>query len=195
MADIKQIIAKNIINLRKKNNLTQNELAIKLNYSDNAVSRWERAEVTPSIETLEQISQIFNVPLKSLIEDNAIQISTEQDKKQLINKLAVTLIFVSLVWFVATISYVYIKIIFQLNIWQIFIWAVPASCLVMYPFNEYWGKYIYKFVILSVLQWSLLACFYLQFLEYNLWLVFIIGIPLQVALCIWAFIKPKNSNK
>ena len=42
MSDIKDIVAKNIIDLRKKNGLTQNELAEKLNYSDNAVSRWER---------------------------------------------------------------------------------------------------------------------------------------------------------
>ena len=63
MADIKQIIAKNIIDLRKKNKMTQNELAEKLNYSDNAVSRWERAEVTPSVETIEQIAEVFNVPI------------------------------------------------------------------------------------------------------------------------------------
>ena len=49
MNDIKHVIAKNLITLRKKNGLTQNELAQKLNYSDNAISRWEHAEVTPSI--------------------------------------------------------------------------------------------------------------------------------------------------
>ncbi|MGN0961716.1 MAG: helix-turn-helix domain-containing protein, partial [Christensenellales bacterium] len=43
MKDIKQIIANNLITLRKKNNLTQNELAEKINYSDNAISRWEHA--------------------------------------------------------------------------------------------------------------------------------------------------------
>lgn len=192
MSDIKDIIAKNIIDLRKKNDLTQNELAEKLNYSDNAVSRWERGEVTPSIETIYQMSKIFNVPLSSLIEDNAKAVSTTRDKKQVLNKLAVTLIFFSLVWLIATIVFVYGKIIFNTNLWTIFVWAVPASCLVLLPFNEYWGKYIYKFVILSVFEWSVLACIYLQFLQYNMWLTFIIGIPIQVALCIWAFIKPKK---
>ena len=195
MSDIKDIVAKNIIDLRKKNGLTQTELAEKLNYSDNAVSRWERGEVTPSIETLDQMSKIFNVPLSSLIEDNAKAISTTRDKKQILNKLAVTLIFFSLVWLIATIVFVYGKILFNTNLWTIFVWAVPASCLVLLPFNEYWGKYIYKFVILSVFEWSVLACIYLQFLQYNMWLTFIIGIPIQVALCIWAFIKPKNLHK
>ena len=195
MNDIKQIVAKNIINLRKKNNLTQIELAQKLNYSDNAISRWERAEVTPTIETLAQIAEVFNVPLSSLIEDDATSVSKVQDKKQIMNKLAVTLIFTSIVWLIATVVFVYGKIIFKQNLWIVFAWAVPTTCLVLYPFNLYWGRYIYKFVILSVFQWSILACIYLQFLQYNIWLTFVIGVPIQVALCIWAFIKPKSSHK
>jgi len=195
MADIKEIIANNIISLRKKHNMTQIELAEKLNYSDNAISRWERAEVTPSIETLVHMSEVFGVPLNSIIEDNAVETATKRDRKETINKLAVILLFVSLVWFVAVIAFVYGKLIFNLNLWTIFVWAIPASCLVMYPFNSYWGKYIYKFVILSVFVWSLLGCIYLQLLQYNLWLIFFTGIPIQVALGIWAFIKPKNIKK
>ena len=192
MQDIKDIVAKNIIDLRKKNKLTQTELAEKLNYSDNAVSRWERGEVTPTLETLQQIAQVFDVPLSSLIEDNAKGASIVKDKKQMLNKLAVTLIFFSLVWLISIVIFVYGEIIFNLNLWTIFVWAVPCSCLVLLPFNEYWGRYIYKFVLLSIFQWSVLGAFYLQFLQYNMWLIFIIGIPIQVALCIWAFIKPKN---
>ena len=132
------------------------------------------------------------MPLNSLLQDDAVQISTVQDKKQLINKLAVTLLFVSLVLLLATIVFVYGKLIFNVNLWTVFIWAVPVSCLVMLPFNAYWGKYIYRFVILSVFQWTLIVCFYIQFLEYNLWLIFLLGIPIQIALCIWSFIKPKK---
>ena len=106
MNDIKDIIANNLIKLRKKHKLTQNELAEKLNYSDNAISRWERGEVTPSIETLDQIAKYFDVPLSSLIEDNALGVSEKQDKKILRNKLAIILLFISLVWLVATITFV-----------------------------------------------------------------------------------------
>lgn len=192
MEDIKDIIAKNIIELRKKNKLTQSELAEKVNYSDNAVSRWERGDVTPSIETLDQMAKVFNVPLSSLIENNTKSTSQEIDKKQLKNKLAVILIFFSIVWLIAIIGYVYANIIFHQNLWLIFIWAIPASCAVLIPFNEYWGKYIYKFVIFSIIQWSVLASIYLTFLKYNIWLIFTIGVPIQVTLCICAFIKPKK---
>ena len=195
MSEINKVIANNLIKLRKINKVTQNELASKLNYSDNAISRWERAEVTPSIETLDQIAKYFDVPLSSLIEDNAEGVSIAQDKRTLRNKLAIILLFMSLVWLIATITFVYGKVIFNVNLWQVFIWAVPVSCLVLYPFNEYWGRYIWKFVILSVFQWSVLACLYLQLLKYNMWLLFVIGVPIQVALCIWTFLKPKDYKK
>ena len=49
MNDLKQIIAHNIIKLRKEKNLTQIEFAQKLNYSDKAISKWERAESSPDL--------------------------------------------------------------------------------------------------------------------------------------------------
>lgn len=195
MSDIKNIIADNLIKLRKKHNLTQGEMAEKLNYSDNAVSRWERGEVTPSVETLEQVSIVFNVPLTSLFEKGVVETVEKNEKKQLYNKLAIVLIFTSLAWFGATVGYAYAQMIFNVNFWQIFIWAVPASCLILYPFNKVWGRYIWKFVILSVFVWTMLLGFYLQFLEYNIWLIFIIGVPLQAGLAIWAFIKPKEKKE
>ena len=42
MEDLKQIAAKNITELRRAAGMTQMELAARLNYSDKAVSKWER---------------------------------------------------------------------------------------------------------------------------------------------------------
>ena len=55
------IIADNIIKFRKKAKLTQAELAQKLNYSDKAVSKWERGDALPDIIVLNDIAKIFNV--------------------------------------------------------------------------------------------------------------------------------------
>ena len=197
MEDIKQIIAKNLINLRKKHDLTQNQLASKINYSDNAISRWERGEVTPSIETLQQIAEIFGVPLRSLIEDNALRVAEMSDRKQLISKLAGILISVSLVWLAATVIFAVNAILFEIFFWQIFCWSVPLVSIVMIPFHKYWGGHIFKFTILSIFVWSLLSATYIQFYFINswFWFIFIIGIPIQIALCIWAFIKPKPKKK
>ena len=192
MKDVKQIIAKNLVDLRKKHGLTQNELAQKLNYSDNAVSRWERGELAPSVEVLQSISEVYGVEIDALLRENITNEIEKDSKTQRINKMATIILIVSIIWCVVALLYVYSYKIFHLNLWRAFCWAVPISCVVLLPFNDYWGKYIYKFVILSVFVWTTLTCIYLQFLVYNLWLIFIVGIPAQIALVIWAFIKPKT---
>ena len=52
MENLKNILAKNLVKLRKASNMTQSELAEKLSYSDKAVSKWERGESLPDIEIL-----------------------------------------------------------------------------------------------------------------------------------------------
>ena len=164
MKDIKEIIAKNLVDLRKKNNLTQNDLAKKLQYSDNTISRWEHAEITPSIETLQKISEIYNIDIGDLLKENITQIIEEDDTNLFINRLARSLFVLSAVWLVAVILFVYGKSILKVNYWMAFVWAVPASCLVLLSFNRYWKNRIYGFVSITILIWSLLASVYLQFL-------------------------------
>lgn len=194
MKDIKQIIANNLVALRKKYGYTQNEIAKKINYSDNAVSRWERGELAPSIEVLQSISEVYSIEVDALLRENSLEELKKTNKNQRINKLATILLIISIVWCIVSVVYIYSDMIFGKNLWTLFCWAVPLSCLILLAFNENWGKYVYKFVILSVFVWTTLACFYLQYLKYNLWLVFIVGIPAQIALVIWAFIKPKSKK-
>ena len=194
MADIKDVISQNLISLRKKHNLTQNELAMKLNYSDNTVSRWERGELIPSIETLQTISEFYDVPLESLIKENVVK-SVEVDKKaQKIKKLAIVLLSVSLVWFAVILAYFYCQTFFSLNLWTLFIWALPASSFVLYMFNLYLKRRIYGYIFLTFFIWTFILGFYLQFIEYNMFLLFIVGIPAQLALSIYYWVRPKKKK-
>ena len=192
MKDIKEIISNNLINLRKSHNLTQNELAEKLSYSDNMVSRWERAEITPSIETLQKISEFYKIPLTSLLEETSCKKKTQNEKIQNIKKFSIILLLVTAAWFILAIMFVYANAVMHKNAWLLFVLGVPISCAILLLFNGTWNKYIYRFVVLSVLTWSILAFFYLYFLKYNIFLIFIIGIPIELSLVIWAFIKPKK---
>ncbi len=195
MENIKQIIAQNIISLRKQNGLTQNEFAQKLNYSDNTISRWEHAEITPSIESLVQISKLFNVPLEYLIKENITQNVKTDTKAQKIKKLATILLCVSLVWFVAILTFFYSETFFDKNLWIIFVWAVPASCLVLLAFTLYVKSRAYGFTFCTIFIWTFIASFYLQFLKYNMFLLFLVGIPAQFALIIWTFVRPSKKQK
>jgi transcriptional regulator with XRE-family HTH domain len=63
-------LGQKIHDLRVKNNLTQRELSEKLNVTPQAVSRWEQGLVEPSLQTIKQMSEIFNVSADVLIDNN-----------------------------------------------------------------------------------------------------------------------------
>ena len=54
--------------LRKDNNLTQKELADKLNVTFQAVSKWENGKSVPDIAQLRQISKLFSVDISDILD-------------------------------------------------------------------------------------------------------------------------------
>lgn len=187
MENINIIIGNNIKELRKVHKLTQNDLAEKLNYSNKAISRWESGEVIPDVLTLNKICDIFQIPISQIFESNLTKKQiTKQYKFQMGNKLAISLLAVLMVWLTATVCYVYSVITFGNNVWETFVWAIPVSCVVGIVFNSIWGKKRANFLIISILVWSTLLAIYLTFLQYNLWLIFTVGIPVQIGVILWS---------
>lgn len=200
MEDINKIIGKNLMILRKNAKLTQMELADRFNYSDKTISKWESGESLPSVEILYELAQFYGTSLDALTQENDIietSIETKQKDKMFPTKLIITLLAVSAVWLLATVLFVTFKIVYARNFPLLFLWAVPISCIVLIIFNSIWGKYYYLFAILSVLIWSTLTCIHLQLIQYNIWIIYILGIPLQVAIILWSALikKPRNSQK
>ena len=58
-------------------------------------------------------------------------------------------------------------------------------------FQKVWKLKIYNFVVRSLFFWTLVAACYIQFIEYNVWPLFILMIPIQVALILGSIIKDK----
>lgn len=56
-----------LLELRKKHQWTQDELAEKLFVTRQAVSRWESGETIPNIETLKLLSKVFDVSINTLL--------------------------------------------------------------------------------------------------------------------------------
>ena len=61
------MISKNIKALRMQKGLTQKELADLLHVTSQAVSRWEKGEVEPSIDTISEMANIFEVTTDEII--------------------------------------------------------------------------------------------------------------------------------
>lgn len=196
MENIKQIIAKNLVELRKQNKLTQLELAERLNYSDKAVSRWERGDALPDIDVLCKICDMYGVTFDYLThEGDRKEKSMYTRRQENGNKIVIALLAVITVWFMATFYYVYQNMLLGKNIWQVYVWAVPLSAIVGIVFSSLWGRRSLTLTLVSVLIWGALAAFYVQFLEDNLWMVFLLGAPLQVAVILWANLGKKRLRK
>lgn len=205
MEEINKIIGKNLLKLRKNAKLTQLELADKFNYSDKSISKWENGESLPSVEILHQLATFYGKTLNDLTtEDDIISkpntnLKPESSPKMFDPKPIITLLAVCAVWVVATILYVCLSLIANISYPLCFLWATIPSCIVLIIFNSFWGKWRYFFPILSGLLWSMLVCIHVQLLafEINVWPIYIIGAPLQVAIILWGALvkKPFWYNK
>ena len=69
MEDLKDVIAKNLVELRTKARLTQLELAEKINYTDKAVSKWERGEALPDLRVLIKLADIYNITIDEIVRE------------------------------------------------------------------------------------------------------------------------------
>lgn len=198
-SDIKSTVAGNIVKLRTANNMTQLELAKRLNYSDKAVSKWERAESLPDISTLIEISELFEVSLDDLVKNEEIKTtsSDELKKETKFKRTMIVAIIIVLVWFCALFAFVMISLIAHGSItwhWITFIYAVPISTIVWLIFNSIWSKPRLNYIIISLLVWSGLATVFITLLLFkiNAWEVFLLGVPAQIAIVLWSMMKKKK---
>lgn len=195
--DLKTIIAKNIIGLRQKAGLTQLELAEKLNYSDKAISKWERAESLPDITVLKRIADLFEVPLDYLVQEEPVQSRREApvaDKRH--NRRVITNLSLLLVWLVATLIYVLLDVIVvdMQKHWMVFLFAIPTSMIVLLVFNSIWFNTRRNYLIISGLMWSVLLAVMLMLLlcSVTAWQLLLLGIPGQVAIYVWSRLERRN---
>ena len=192
MDDLKRIVAKNIIHLRTSHKMTQLELGEAISYSDKAVSKWERAESLPDAYVLKELSEIFNCPVDFLLnehdENELIPIKHHLYDKRIISLISfvgtwtLALIMFAIFWFSGS---------FQ---WIIFVYALPVSVIVMIVLTAVWGKSKTNIFFVSLLIWSIIAALYLTFLQYNWWLLFVIGIPAQIITILSFNIKKEPRN-
>ena len=189
MEDIKQVIADNITELRKELHLTQAELADKMGYTDKAISKWERAESIPDIGTLKEFADLCGVSLDYLVQKEHVEQRSALSKQARSNRMVISLLAAAAVWLIATVLFVYLKIFGVANDWLVFAGAVPVTMIVLLVFNSIWGNIKHNYVIISVLVWSSLAFAYFMLMKYNLFLIFLIGVPIQVMIILWSQIK------
>ncbi len=180
MENIKENICKNLVLLRKTNKLTQQEFAKIFNYSDKAVSRWERGDSLPSIEVLTQICEYYGVEFSWLISNNEEVKVTAPNKLNVWYRVGLILLFAVCVFTIATIAFVYFQVAQGIYLYQFFVWSVPISLFGAFCYTKRWGMKNCQFYLLSATMWTFLVSVYVQTLEFNVWPIFLTGVPLQL---------------
>lgn len=204
MEDIKPIIAKNITALRQGAKLTQIELAERLNYSDKAVSKWERAESIPDITVLKAIADMFEVPLDYLVRENpevpVVQEEPDQAPRKRRNHKVITILSILLVWLVAAVVFMVLDMVGIENKLHFlaFAYAVPASMIVWLVLNSIWFSRRYNYLIISLLMWTTMGCTALLLrlvVGINFWQVLIPGALGQIIIATWSKMQYRQKKK
>lgn len=109
-------IGNRIMELRKNNNFSQEELAEKIGVVRQTISKWELGETFPDIKQAKELSKIFNVSLDELV-DNEKNILIEKISNT--EKLAGIILKMMRVFVVGLIIFVvlmlFVFVIFRLN--------------------------------------------------------------------------------
>ena len=193
MEDLKIIFAQNLANLRKQVKLTQVEFAEKINYSDKAVSKWERGESIPDVSVLKGIAEFFGVTIDYLVSEQKSQELEPQTTKyektvKTKNRALISAITVFAIAVAMLIVFVSLQSANPENLWinlqTCFICPLPVCFLVLFIFSVVWSnKKALRFVFLSVFIWSLLLmsfCIVHLATKTSYPLIFLVGIPSQI---------------
>ena len=203
-------IGKNIAAHRKRCGLTQLELAQRLNYTDKAVSKWERGESLPDVPTLVALAEQLQTPVAVLVADpdelpentGSVQKTmgrvVEKALKRKANRNIILGLSSLLVWFVALLVFVITASIPLPNSWLAFLFAVPADAIVLLSLRSAWRDFRWNRFLVSTIMWGSLVCIFtiLALVLKPYWLIFLLGIPGQAAILLWAhlFHSPKEEN-
>jgi len=184
--DIKSVVANNLVRFRKLNKLTQLQVAEKINYSDKALSKWERGESLPDVCILKRLADIYKVELDDILHEE-----TPREKLQDLsrNKVFISILSFLLVWLVAMITYVIFEMIApgSFDTWLIFIYAFPISTIVILIFNNLWGNRIYNMVIVSCLDWGIALSLVLSLRSVapTSWYLYFVAAIFELMVIIW----------
>ena len=204
--ELKITVGSNLSRLRKECGLTQAELAERINYSDKAVSKWERGESLPDVLTLLSLARELGTDLNTLTgcapvaeqpapvqpaqvpEPLPRKEKSERPSRYRADKRVILKLSSILVWVVALFLYMVLDEFGIQNLWLLFVVAVPANAIVLLSLRSAWKLYGMNRILISVIMWGFLLVIYLLLLltaKVNVWKILPMGLLGQAAIILW----------
>ena len=186
-------VAENIATLRASRKMTQLELGEALNYSDKAISKWERAEAVPDAYVLSDLAAIFDVSVDWILTKHEKDEAPPRKSDHVARvRRSITMLSFFGVWTFATLIFVTLALV-DIFEWQVFIYTIPISLIVLIVFNALWGGRVRCFLLVAALIASLVLTLYVVFLAHNYWLLFLLLAPAEICVLISYFLVGKKN--
>lgn len=207
MKDIKSVVSQNLSALRKQKGITQAELAERLNYSDKAISRWEKGDTLPDLNVLYEICQFYEITMNDLTsEECTAPQKDEAQKNRRMYRIWSCIVAVASTWFLATLCFISSLVVEAFPIfWIAFVWALPVSCAVVMLIGRQYYNWVVHFILGSVLTWSAITAIILTLICFTplgspvFWFLYLVGVPIQAIILFsqmaWKTRKKVKNNK
>ena len=182
LAELKLVVASNLIKLRTGAGLTQAELGAKLNYSDKTISKWERGEAIPDAYVLTQLGEIFGVTVDNILSshDSWQPVREEEgEEEHSYSTSMITAIAVLGVWTLALTAFVTLWLV-DLIYWKIFAVALPVSVLAYLILTCVFHKRRQLQYVIALFVASLFLIVYFFLPTANPWQLFLVLVPAEV---------------
>ncbi|MFA7032330.1 MAG: helix-turn-helix domain-containing protein [Bacilli bacterium] len=186
-------IAENLTYYRKKADLTQLQLAEHFNYSDKSVSKWERGESIPDTLVMKALADYYGITIDDFFKKEKVSTTRQIRNKK---RLFIILLSIGLVWLVAAFIFLLCVVLFKDFdfSWLCFIYALVPSFILLVVWSAIYHQRLQLLISVSGLVWTSALCLFLSFLLMvpaidKPFLIFIIGIPLQILAVLWYFLR------
>ena len=164
--EIRKLFGESVTESRKRCGITQLSLAEKLNYSDKAVSKWERGESLPDVFTIMKIAETLGVTMSYLLGEEDLPKTPDRIVNEKKSKRSIS-VFVPLVsavgiYFIASVLFLIFKQIPSVAPYAdyAFLFALPVMFITLSVFSFIWWHNISQCICLSLLIWSTFASIY-----------------------------------
>ena len=137
-------LSENIVLLRHQSKMSQSDLAGKLFVTPQAVSRWERGETEPDVETIKKLAEVFEVSVEDIINGPGSAFTKQLEKKIYKGYLigSISMSFAAIIFAVltlvgvnavpifivlVTLSFVYLGVIFYFELYKLRLKRTPRK--------------------------------------------------------------------
>ena len=194
-----ELLAKNLVYYRKASGLTQLELAEKFNYSDKSISKWERGEGFPDVFVLKSLADFYGITVDDFYsaEHKKITVKHSQKRKQIYIRLlsiGIALLVTFLTWFL-------LNTLLDKNLpfqsWLTFIYGTLVCSITWLVWEFIYHNRFNRMLATSAVIWTSALSIYLTFIivmNLNLYLIFIVALPLQALEIIWFLFRNKKNK-